>query len=119
MPLAIGRLQVDPPVVRAVVISDLNASYGSTHYPDEVSLAVKHITGTWDPDFVLVAGDMVAGQSTQLTDSTVRAMWEAFDSVVAMIADRSSASPTARLPPRSSTISPSASRAVARSAAGV
>ena len=75
--------QVDPPVVRAVVISDLNASYGSTHYPAEVSLAVKHITGTWDPDFVLVAGDMVAGQSTRLTDSTVRAMWEAFDSVVA------------------------------------
>ncbi|HSK18589.1 MAG TPA: metallophosphoesterase [Longimicrobiales bacterium] len=75
--------QADPPVLRAVVISDLNASYGSTHYPDEVSLAVKYITGTWNPDLVLVAGDMVAGQSTQLTDSTVRAMWEAFDSVVA------------------------------------
>ena len=69
--------------MRAVLISDLNASYGSTHYPDEVGLAVQYITGTWDPDFVMVAGDMVAGQSTQLTDSTVRAMWEAFDSVVA------------------------------------
>lgn len=75
--------RVDPPVVRAVVISDLNASYGSTHYPAEVGRAVQYITGTWHPDLVLVAGDMVAGQSTQLTDSVVREMWAAFDSVVA------------------------------------
>ncbi len=56
--------RVDPPVVRAVGISDLNASYGSIHYPAEVGRAVQYITGTWHPDLVLVAGDMVAGQST-------------------------------------------------------
>lgn len=69
--------------VRAVVISDLNASYGSTGYPAEVRHAMRHITETWRPDLVLVSGDMVAGQAPRLADSTVRAMWQAFDSVVA------------------------------------
>lgn len=69
--------------LRAVLISDLNASYGSTHYPAEVARVIDHITDTWRPDLVLVAGDMVAGQSPQLTDASVRAMWHAFDSVVA------------------------------------
>lgn len=69
--------------LRAVVISDLNGSYGSTDYPVEVSRAVDHIVQTWRPDVVLVAGDMVAGQAPQLPDSAVRAMWQAFDSVVA------------------------------------
>jgi hypothetical protein len=69
--------------VRAVLISDLNASYGSTHYPAEVGHAIRHITASWHPDLVLVAGDMVAGQSPQLSDSAVRAMWNAFDTVVA------------------------------------
>src|SRR5690606_35265958 len=71
------------PELRAVVISDLNASYGSTHYPAEVVWVVRQITETWRPDVVLVAGDMVAGQSPELTDSAVWAMWAAFDSVVA------------------------------------
>jgi hypothetical protein len=65
------------------VISDLNVSYGSTHYPAEVSHAVRHIVHTWRPAVVLIAGDMVAGQSPQLPDSAVWAMWQAFDSVVA------------------------------------
>lgn len=67
---------------RAVVISDLNGAYGSTEYAAEVGRAVRHIVEEWRPDFVLVAGDMVAGQSPRLTDSTVRHMWRAFDSVV-------------------------------------
>lgn len=72
-----------PAALRAVLISDLNASYGSTHYPAEVGQAIRHITEVWRPDVVLVAGDMVAGQSPQLTDSAVWAMWSAFDSTVA------------------------------------
>ena len=66
-----------------MLISDLNAAYGSTHYPAEVGLAISHITDTWRPDLVLIAGDMVAGQAPQLSDSAFRAMWQAFDSVVA------------------------------------
>lgn len=73
-----------PTALRAVLISDLNASYGSTHYPAEVGHAIRHITDTWRPDLVLVAGDMVAGQSPELTDSAVWVMWSAFDSAVAV-----------------------------------
>jgi hypothetical protein len=73
----------DAPILRAVLISDLNAPYGSTHYPAEVGHAVRYITNVWRPDVVLIAGDMVAGQAPALTDSVVRAMWAAFDAVVA------------------------------------
>lgn len=69
--------------VRALVISDLNAPYGSTHYGPEVHQAVRLATDEWRPDMVLVAGDMVAGQSPQLTDSVVTEMWREFDRVVA------------------------------------
>lgn len=71
------------PSLRVVVISDLNSEYGSTRYATEVGHAIRHVTDSWRPDLVLVAGDMVAGQRPRLSDSTVHAMWEAFDSVVA------------------------------------
>lgn len=77
------RYPPPPAPVRAVVISDLNGSYGSTDYAPAVGLAIRQITDRWRPDFVLVAGDMIAGQSARLADSTVLAMWQAFDSVVA------------------------------------
>ncbi|HEX2167814.1 MAG TPA: metallophosphoesterase [Longimicrobiales bacterium] len=80
---AAPRAEAPAEPVRAVVISDLNASYGSTRYATEVGEAVRHIVQTWQPDVVLIAGDMVAGQSPQLADTTVAAMWQAFDSVVA------------------------------------
>lgn len=69
-------------VLRAVVISDLNASYGSTHYPAAVGKTLEQVTDVWRPDLVLAAGDLVAGQAPQLPDSAVRAMWMAFDSTV-------------------------------------
>ena len=71
----------DDPLVVAV-ISDLNSGYGSTSYDAEVSTAVAQIRA-WRPDLVLIAGDMIAGQRPTLTDASVRAMWLAFDSVVA------------------------------------
>ena len=71
------------PPVRAVVMSDLNGAYGYTAYDPEVSHAIAHITERWRPHVVLVAGDMIAGQSPRLADSVVHAMWQAFDSVVA------------------------------------
>ena len=43
------------------VISDLNGSYGSTHYAPEVSTAINYIT-TQKPDLVISTGDHVAGQ---------------------------------------------------------
>ena len=72
---------VDEPL-EIVVISDLNSGYGSTQYDAEVFTAVSVIR-KWRPDLVLIGGDMIAGQRPSLTDENVRAMWAAFDSVVA------------------------------------
>jgi hypothetical protein len=69
--------------VRVVVLSDLNSSYGSTTYDPEVAHAVRRTVDEWRPDLVLIAGDMIAGQRPALEDANVRAMWAAFDSVVA------------------------------------
>lgn len=74
----------DPPrgELRVVVISDLNGAYGSTSYEPRVGAVVAAIGRTWRPDLVLAAGDVVAGQKPELPDSTVAAMWAAFDSVI-------------------------------------
>lgn len=69
--------------MRVVVLSDLNSTYGSTEYDPEVAHVVRRTVGEWRPDLVLIAGDMIAGQRPTLDDANVRAMWAAFDSVVA------------------------------------
>ena len=64
--------------VRLVVFSDLNSRYGSTAYRAEVEEAVQMLPD-WEPDLVICGGDMVAGQSLNLTRPEVEAMWHAFD----------------------------------------
>ncbi|MEO0349454.1 MAG: metallophosphoesterase [Cyanobacteria bacterium P01_A01_bin.15] len=64
--------------VRAVVISDMNSRYGSVDYRREVMKGVS-ILPQWQPDIVLCAGDMVAGQSIALNTAEVEAMWQGFD----------------------------------------
>ncbi|MEO0376676.1 MAG: metallophosphoesterase, partial [Cyanobacteria bacterium P01_A01_bin.17] len=64
--------------VRLVVISDMNSQYGATTYRAEVEAAVK-ILPDWQPDLVICAGDMVAGQSLNLSQQQVQSMWDAFD----------------------------------------
>ncbi|MGL5079989.1 MAG: metallophosphoesterase family protein [Microcoleaceae cyanobacterium] len=68
--------------VRWVVISDLNSRYGSTTYESQVAEAIALIP-QWQPDLILCAGDMVAGQKLSLSPATLRAMWEGFDQTVA------------------------------------
>ncbi len=68
---------------RILVISDLNSSFGSTSYEWQVDSTIARIPRLWQPDMVLTGGDMIAGQSTSLTDENVRAMWAAFDEYVA------------------------------------
>ena len=63
------------------VISDLNASYGSTTYPKEVSEVINKLPGI-TPDLILCSGDMVAGQKATLTDQNLHDMWAGFKSVV-------------------------------------
>lgn len=67
-----------PQPLRVAVISDLNGSYGSTTYRDEVSDAVDAILAD-PPDLVLSTGDMVAGQRAGLDYA---AMWAAFHATV-------------------------------------
>lgn len=64
--------------IEIFVISDLNSSYGSLEYRDEVAEAVATIISE-QPDLVLSTGDMVAGQRSGLD---YRGMWSAFHSVV-------------------------------------
>lgn len=68
--------------VRLVVISDLNAAYGSTDYDLEVDKGIN-LLPFWQPDMVVCSGDMVAGQKPSLTEEQIKAMWAAFDEHVA------------------------------------
>lgn len=61
------------------VISDLNSSYGSTTYREEVHQGIAWLAHELKPDLVLCTGDMVAGQRRGLD---YEAMWEAFHSAV-------------------------------------
>ena len=79
----IGSDDAARPYLRALVLSDLNGSTGSRQYTPEVSQAVALATGELRADVVLIPGDMVAGQSPELSDAEVRAMWASFDRTVA------------------------------------
>lgn len=61
------------------VISDLNGSYGSTTYGQQVHKSIEWIIRDIQPDLVLSTGDMVAGQQAGLD---YRAMWAGFHAAV-------------------------------------
>lgn len=63
---------------RIVVISDLNGSYGSATYGEDVHRAVKQIS-LLKPDLVISTGDMIAGQKSGLNYNK---MWAAFHQAV-------------------------------------
>ncbi|PNY80268.1 metallophosphoesterase family protein [Deinococcus koreensis] len=65
--------------VRLAILSDFNGSYGSTAYPAALGRSVRRIVNEWQPDMVLSAGDLIAGQQARLSDARVQAMWAAFD----------------------------------------
>ena len=67
------------PNLRVVVLSDFNGPYGATTYPAPLERMVKRIVNEWKPQFVLSAGDVVAGQSAKLPGSSFPAMWAAFE----------------------------------------
>ncbi len=67
--------------LKICVISDLNASYGSTTYPAEVTSVISQMPAI-KPDIILCSGDMVAGQKASLTDQNIWDMWAAFKKTV-------------------------------------
>ncbi len=64
-----------------MVISDLNSSYGSTTYSDDVKAVIERIPEI-KPDIILCAGDMVAGQKATLSEQNIEAMWSGFKTTV-------------------------------------
>lgn len=64
--------------LRLVLISDLNGPYGSVGYIPEVHRGIALIPSL-EPDLVLCAGDMVAGQKRGLGPGRLAAMWAGFD----------------------------------------
>lgn len=67
--------------LKICVISDLNASYGSTVYPKEVAQVISSLPRI-NPDIILCSGDMVAGQKASLTEQNIQDMWTGFKSTV-------------------------------------
>lgn len=86
--LLVMMLVLAPVAARAeaasfVVMADINGRYGSIGYHPRVSLAVQKIIEL-NPDFVILAGDMVAGQQNPpLKPERLHAMWQAFEATVA------------------------------------
>lgn len=65
-----------------MLIADLNGRYGSTEYHARVAEAVAAIIAL-EPEAVVIAGDMIAGQAKPaLSDEHIAAMWASFDQVV-------------------------------------
>lgn len=67
---------------RVVVFGDFNGPYGSVGYGGDVQRVMRSLPG-WQPDLVLLTGDLVAGQDSRLPDGRFAEMWQAFDTQVA------------------------------------
>ena len=65
-------------VLRVALISDLNSSYGSTSYIPAVDQGLEQLIAL-EPDLVVCAGDMVAGQMRGLSGQQLDAMWRSFE----------------------------------------
>ncbi len=79
--LAKGKERKRNKGLKICVISDLNSSYGSTNYADEVKSVIGRLNEI-KPDLILCAGDMVAGQKSSLTEDNISAMWNSFKNAV-------------------------------------
>lgn len=67
--------------LKILLISDLNDSYGSVTYSEEVHEVISKIEEI-NPDIILCGGDMVAGQKASLSISEINAMWDGFNSSI-------------------------------------
>ena len=68
-------------VLRIGLISDLNGSYGSTSYIPAVDQGLEQLIAL-QPDLVVCAGDMVAGQMRGLSGQQLDGMWRGFKTAV-------------------------------------
>ena len=63
--------------LKILLISDLNDAYGSLDYSGEVQDLVRQLPQI-QPDMILCAGDMVAGQKASLSRGRLDSMWNGF-----------------------------------------
>lgn len=75
------QTETENKALKILLISDLNASYGSLSYSEDVPAVINEI-GKIKPDLILCAGDMVAGQKASLTEQNIKEMWQSFKTVV-------------------------------------
>ena len=84
MVLVLAHVAARAEAASFVVMADINGRYGSIGYHPRVSLAVQRIIEL-NPDFVILAGDMVAGQQNPpLKPERLHSMWQAFEATVAV-----------------------------------
>jgi len=67
--------------LRVGLISDLNGPYGTMNYSSSVHRGLA-LLSELQPDLVLCAGDMVAGQKRSLQNSQLQRMWSSFESTI-------------------------------------
>lgn len=65
------------------ILADFNGRYGSTSYDPLVHEAVRVMIEDWQVNLVLMPGDVIAGQSHKLADTSFEAMWQGFDEAIA------------------------------------
>lgn len=64
-------------------LADFNGPYGSLSYAPSVAKVLQQTTAVWRPSLVVLAGDVVAGQSQSLPPERFGQMWALFDREVA------------------------------------
>ncbi len=68
--------------LRVVVLGDFNGPYGTVGYAPALARLVERIP-SWQPDLVLLPGDLIAGQDHSLPAERFAGMWDGFDREVA------------------------------------
>lgn len=68
--------------LRVVVLGDFNGSYGTVGYAPALTGLLQRLPA-WQPDLVLLPGDLIAGQDHSLPSERFAEMWAGFDDQVA------------------------------------
>lgn len=83
--LAAGfSLPAPGPGLRIVVLGDFNGTYGTVGYGQVLRSLLARLPD-WQPDLVIMPGDLIAGQDASLPADRFSAMWAAFDAGIAAV----------------------------------
>ncbi|RHW76492.1 metallophosphoesterase [Colwellia sp. RSH04] len=76
----IGKANISQPNnwQHILILNDINGSYGDIGYSDTIKRLVNHAITAWQVELVVSPGDLVAGQSLNLTEHNINSMWQGF-----------------------------------------